>query len=174
MAVFIRGTEIVAIRIRNADPGEVDVLTEIAHRAKRHWGYPEAWIRLWKTDLTYTDATLRESIVIVAERDRVCGVASLSVDHSRTAEIEGLWVDPDSMGRGVGRALFNELARRARAAGAEAIRIASDPQAEGFYLRMGAVRVGSVKSGPSGRMLPELWFRLEEIPEPRRTTQRSS
>jgi len=42
------------LHIRRAVPAEAGLLTEIAHAAKRHWGYPENWIRRWKSDLTIT------------------------------------------------------------------------------------------------------------------------
>ncbi|MDX6384664.1 MAG: hypothetical protein QOK48_2237, partial [Blastocatellia bacterium] len=42
------------VHIRRAIPDEAAVLTEIAHAAKRHWGYPEKWIQHWQTDLTIT------------------------------------------------------------------------------------------------------------------------
>lgn len=49
----------------------------------------------------------------------------------------------------------------ARALGLSSLLIDADPNAEGFYLRMGAERVGEVPSGSiSGRMLPLLRYGL--------------
>ncbi len=42
------------------------------------------------------------------------------------------------------------------ASGGATLRIASDPNAEGFYLKMGARRVGETPSQPEGRALPLL------------------
>jgi hypothetical protein len=39
--------------------------------------------------------------------------------------------------------------------------IVSDPNAEGFYLRMGAQRSGEVESTPRGRYLPKLIYTLK-------------
>ena len=62
------------------------------------------------------------------------------------------------MGTGVGRALFEDAVRRAAALGAEVVGIESDPNAEGFYRRMGARRVGEISYPIDGqrRMLPLL------------------
>jgi hypothetical protein len=43
-----------------------------------------------------------------------------------------------------GRALFDHAIRRAASLGAEVLGIESDPNAEGFYRRMGATRVGEI------------------------------
>ncbi len=57
-------------------------------------------------------------------------------------ELEHLWVLPAWIGTGLGRTLFEHAMRRAAELGASLVRIESDPNAEGFYRRMGARRVG--------------------------------
>ena len=54
-----------------------------------------------------------------------------------------LWVLPEAMRRGVGRSLFSHALERARNLGFRELEIESDPNAEGFYQRMGAQRVGT-------------------------------
>ena len=53
-----------------------------------------------------------------------------------------MWVLPDWMGRGVGRSLFYHAVERTKALGFRKLEIESDPNAEGFYQRLGARRVG--------------------------------
>lgn len=145
--------------IRRARPADVARLTEVAHAAKRHWGYPESDIALWRSDLSVTPALLAEDVYLCAEDDgRVVGFAAVSFEGG-AAGLEHLWVDPPAMGRGHGAALFRHALAVAGEHGATALRIASDPNAEKFYLRMGAVRVGEVASTPPGRVLPVLWAR---------------
>jgi predicted N-acetyltransferase YhbS len=145
-----------ALELRAARVEECAALTALAHAAKRHWRYPEEWMRLWAADLTVTPELLRDAVVRVAARGgEVVGFYALD-GSTATFELEHFWVRPADMGRGVGRALFEDASRTARAAGACAIQIASDPNAEGFYLRLGARRVGEVASAPHGRRLPLL------------------
>jgi ribosomal protein S18 acetylase RimI-like enzyme len=146
------------MRIRPARPTECDRLTAIAHAAKRHWGYPEEWIDLWKADLTYTPALLADLDVLVAELDEAEPIAGLVAVLCRgdEAAIEGLWVDPDRLGRGIGRSLLAAAVSAARAAGVRRVTIVSDPNAVGFYERSGARVVGWKESSPPGRMLPRL------------------
>jgi len=145
--------------IRRARRADVARLTAVAHAAKRHWGYAESEIALWRSDLTVTPELLAEDAYFCAEDDgRVVGFAAISLDGD-VAELEHLWVDPPEMGRGHGAALFRHAVTVACERGATALRIASDPHAEAFYLRMGAVRVGQVPSTPPGRTLPVLSVR---------------
>jgi GNAT superfamily N-acetyltransferase len=148
------------IVFRRARPDEAPQLTELALASKRHWGYPEALIELWRGDLEFTPESIRAQSVLVAERAGcLVGVSAIS-QSGETAELEHLWVHPSAIGRGLGRALFHEALAEARARGAACLVIASDPHAERFYLRMGASRAGSVPSKPAGRRLPRLVFRI--------------
>ena len=56
--------------------------------------------------------------------------------------LEHLWVLPDAMSQGVGRALFGHAVERGKSLGYRAMEIESDPNAEGFYQRLGARRIG--------------------------------
>jgi GNAT superfamily N-acetyltransferase len=63
---------------------------------------------------------------------------------------------PAHIGCGVGARLLDHAVVTLRAEGVRVLRIASDQHAEGFYLAMGARRVGEVASTPCGRTLPLL------------------
>ncbi len=149
------------IRIRRARPADCGDLTRLAHAAKRYWRYPERIIRLWKLDLTVTPAfVVRQPVYCAVRGATVVGFYAFSGTRG-VRELEHLWVDPQHIGSGVGRALFAHLLKRLRALGVSRLRIASDPNAEGFYRAMGARRVGEVASRPPGRRLPLLLFRVQ-------------
>ena len=148
------------VLFRPARPDDAEALTELAHAAKRHWGYDEAWIALWRPALTFTRESLEALRVVVAEdAGAPVGVAAVSTEGAQ-AELEHLWIHPSHRGTGLGRALLAHAAAKAREAGALTLGIDSDPHAEAFYRRQGAVRVGSVPSTPEGRSLPRLVLRL--------------
>jgi len=153
------------LHIRLANPDEADALTEIAHAAKRHWGYPENWITHWQNDLTITSEFIadHETFAAVAGEE-IVGCCALVVTESG-AELEHMWIKPEHMGAGVGRALFLHLTERARGLGLRALEISSDPNAEGFYRHMGAMRIGDVQSEIEGqpRILPRMMVALESV-----------
>lgn len=152
-----------AFEIRRATPDEAATLTEIAHAAKRHWKYPEDWIQRWKDDLTITPEFILNNEVFIAEiDDEIAGCCALVVNGS-LAEIEHMWLKPEHMGTGIGRALFAHAKQRAVERGANVLELSADPNAEGFYARMGAKRVGEISAGMSGqedRILPRMRLEL--------------
>ena len=75
------------------------------------------------------------------EKERIMGFAAFAREGSGL-RLEHLRVRPCEMGRGVGRALFATRSD-GLAMGLEAFEIESDPNAEGFYERMGAERIGT-------------------------------
>ena len=88
------------IRIRRARSTDSGRLTRLAHAAKRHWGYPERLIRLWKVDLTVTPAFIVHHPVYCAVRgSSVVGFYALS-DRSTAPELEHMWVRPKQIGSG--------------------------------------------------------------------------
>jgi GNAT superfamily N-acetyltransferase len=146
--------------IRSADVADLPRLCELAWSAKASWGYPRDWLELWRAELRYDERTLREQCVLVADLDgSVAGVCSFSC-RGLDADLEGLWIDPALSRRGLGRALVQETLRRAARTGAMRLHVDAEPRAEGFYLRLGARRVGTVPSRPPGRVLPQLVFEL--------------
>jgi GNAT superfamily N-acetyltransferase len=146
------------MRVVRARPEDAATLTAVAFAAKRAWGYPESWIRAWSPTLTIApSAVARFPTFLVVEGEEVLGFCMVSLS-GREARIEHLWVRPAHWGHGVGRALFRHGEAAAKAAGAAVLVMESDPHAEGFYVAMGAVRVGSVPAAMEGveRVLPVL------------------
>jgi len=133
-------------------------LTEIAHNAKRHWGYPEHWIKHWQDDLTISPDFVAANQVYVAElAGELLGFYALIIRNDK-AELDHLWVVPAHIGTGVGKELFVHAMQSAARRNISEVEIASDPNAEGFYRKMGAHRIGETVSEIDGqsRTLPRL------------------
>lgn len=142
--------------IRRARPDEAPQLTAIAFAAKRHWGYPEAWIEQWSAALTLSPEEIaRHPTFAAIVNGRPAGFYSLRLDLP-AARLEHLWVAPAAMGRRFGQALFIHAETQAGAAGCTRLTLTGDPHAEGFYRRMGAVVVGHEPAPMNGvdRALP--------------------
>lgn len=144
--------------IRSASPEDAPTLTTIALDAKRHWGYPEHWIKHWESDLTISSDFIRDNHVYVAEDDgEIRGFYALCITGDK-AELEHLWVTPAMIGTGIGKELFLDAMERAAKLNVDAVEIASDPNAAGFYKHMGAKQIGEIDSTIEGqpRKLPRL------------------
>jgi GNAT superfamily N-acetyltransferase len=150
------------MEIVRAKPEDAAALTEIAFAAKRHWRYPERWIQIWRDILTVTPTLVAANPTFAAiEDDRVVGFSSLTLEPR--PDLTHLWVLPSAMGRGFGRALFERLVEEAKALRLSAFEIEADPNAEAFYLHMGAKRVGTSVTEIEGerRELPLLIYQVE-------------
>jgi ribosomal protein S18 acetylase RimI-like enzyme len=128
-------------QILRAEPSQAGALTRIAFAAKRHWRYPEGWIELWAPALTILPGFVGENEVWVAMAgEQEIAFYALSGEGAE-ASLEHLWVLPERMGRGVGARLFSHAVSRSRERGFSLLLIESDPNAQGFYERMGARKV---------------------------------
>ncbi len=147
--------------IREAVPEDAAAISEVAMRAKAHWGYDQEFLDTCSVGLIWTAEEIeRDDVLVWDEEGTVAGVTT------RTGEVpdgslRAVFVDPALHGRGVGRALAEALLARAAAAGYRSLTIAADPNAEGFYRAVGATRIGQVPSDTRpGRVLPLLRFDL--------------
>lgn len=143
--------------IRPARPGEAALLSDLALRSKGHWGYDAAFLASCREELELGEAELAVRRTCVAEvGGAVLGFGTVE-GAPPVGEIGMLFVDPDAIGQGIGRALLTHLVDRAAVTGFARLRIEADPYAEAFYLAQGAVRVGEIASGSvPGRVLPLL------------------
>lgn len=145
--------------LRGALPGEAAILTELCLRSKAVWGYDAAFMAACRAELTITARDIPQ-IQVAVEGGRIIGMAQLG-QHGRIADIDKLFVDPDVLRSGAGGALFAWCVETAKAAGAVALTVVADPDAAGFYRRMGMTEDGREPSGSiPGRMLPKLHLAL--------------
>jgi GNAT superfamily N-acetyltransferase len=121
-------------------------LREIAYAAKAHWGYDERLVREWADSIDVDDGR-----IVLVEDD--VAWASL-VPRGEVCVLEDLWVEPAAMGRGVGTKLFRRAAERARELGATRLEWGAEPNAIGFYEKMGARYLRDGEPSEWGRILP--------------------
>jgi GNAT superfamily N-acetyltransferase len=151
------------IQIVQAELDDHTELTEIALASKAYWGYPDAWLESWADELQITPEKIESSLVYKAVvHGEVAGFYVLAgAGHIKT--IDHLWVKPAKIGHRIGRELLMHALAQAAAQAARQVEIVSDPNAVGFYLKMGAYQVGSSPSSILGRELPILRIDLHAV-----------
>lgn len=149
------------VRLRRARLDEASTLSELALAAKRHWGYDEEFLDSCRAELTFSpDDIARRRIVVVDLGGTVAGCYSIDGEPP-VGELGDMWVAPSRIGTGLGRVMWHDAMTTAAAAGFEHLEIAADPNAEGFYRKLGAERVGEAPSRSiPGRRLPLLRVRV--------------
>ncbi len=144
------------VRVRPARESEAEALSDLCLRSKAHWGYDAAFLDQCREALRVRTASIREGLVFVAADgyDRPVGVYQIDVE-GETADLALLFVEPELIGRGLGRRLLEHAVERAHALGCTAVTILADPNTATFYEAQGAVLSGMRPSDAvQGRMLP--------------------
>ena len=125
--------------VRDAEPGERAALEGLWRRASDVW-------EEYRADLAaHPDAIALPPELITAGRVRVAvsddgavlGFSVLLAVRDDACELDGLFVEPGAMRGGFGRALVDDAATRARAEGARWVSVIANPNAVGFYERLG-------------------------------------
>lgn len=124
--------------IRPAHSDEGERLREITAAAKGFWGYDPERVHAWAAVLDLSPDRLAAVHAFVAEVDGgAIGWAEILPPAAGVCVLEHLWVEPARIRRGVGSLLFRHAAGRAHALGATAMEWEVEPNALGFYARMG-------------------------------------
>jgi|SRR5687767_370745 len=129
-------------QIRRAFPEDANMLSQIALAAKAHWGYPDHWMKIWAPLLTFSSEYFEENETWVAEIDSVPIAFYTLQNKDGIAWMDNLWVLPEYIGHGVGKQLFLDAESRARQMGYKTLQLEADPNAVGFYEKMGMHKIG--------------------------------
>jgi GNAT superfamily N-acetyltransferase len=151
---LIGQTHVVLVRIRDADPSDLDVLRGIFRRSSlSNEGDRENLLANPETLEFALPTTDGQSRLAVLEDGRIAGFATGLIADT-FVELEDLFVDPDCMRHGVGRALVDDIAQMARQHGLGRVEVTANPHASDFYEGTGFVadREVATRFGPSTRM----------------------
>ena len=148
-----------ALIIRSARVDELPGLSDLCLRSKAVWGYDEEFMRACRGELSFGPQDLESTHVAVAQEDRrILGVVQVRIGADN-ADLLKLFVAPEVLRKGTGRALFAWATDISRRMGAHQLVIEADPDAAPFYRRMGARDAGTAPSvSIPGRVLPRLTF----------------
>ncbi|MGF1455301.1 MAG: GNAT family N-acetyltransferase [Alphaproteobacteria bacterium] len=161
-----------ALTLRPAVPADAQALSRLARAAKAQWGYDAGFMEAARSELTVTPDMIEQDVVRVAERGgRTVGFYVLSSFESDPPMADGsvdvldldmVFVAPEAMGQGVGKALMAHAAAKAVTLGAGALAVVADPFAEPFYRHLHFMPADRVASGSiPGRSLQRLLLTLD-------------
>jgi ribosomal protein S18 acetylase RimI-like enzyme len=150
----------VVASIRAARPDEASALEALQRRSSDVW-------EEYRTQLAANPDAIepphraiadgRARVAVDAFGRRLGFSVVLPISGGR-CELDDLFVEPDSMGLGVGRLLVDDVVTRAAAAAASYVDVIANPNAVGFYERLGFEITGqaSTRFGAAPRMSLEL------------------
>jgi GNAT superfamily N-acetyltransferase len=126
------------LEIRRGRPEEAETLRAIMEASKAHWGYDRQFVSDWAASVDLSSEKFARHEIYVAEHDhRFLGWAALDPPVDGVGVLDDLWVEPSSMGQGVGARLFATVRERAEQLGAVRLEWDAEPNSVGFYEQMG-------------------------------------
>lgn len=142
--------------------GEATMLSQLEFESKRSLGYDDEFMQRCRSELVVREEDIVNQRVFVAEGQKgkeALGFYLLKELSEDDAELGTLFVAPEYVREGVGKALMEDAARVARLLGSLVLLIESDPFAAPFYESQGAILVGTAKLKSTGRDLPRFELR---------------
>ncbi len=143
-----------ALTIRDATPGDLAALRDVFRRSSLSNDDDRMKLLAHPDVLELPDQGVTDGRTRVADAGgRVIGFATW-LGTGEVTEVEDLFVDPDWMRRGVGRALVQDLVALAQRRGVRRVEVTGNPQARAFYESVGFSRDHDVETllGPGLRM----------------------
>ncbi len=144
--------------IRRAKPDEAQLLSDLALLSKAQWDYSED-ILACRDALSIDENYILKNHVFVMEEDRkMLGFFAFLIKNGQAA-LDFMYLNPEFIGRGYGKMLWSHVVDKAKELDIRGFTIDSDPNARGFYERMGAVVIGETPSTVfTDRALPLLKY----------------
>jgi lactoylglutathione lyase len=135
-------------RIRDALPDEATALEALQRRSSDVWEEYRAQLAANPDAIEPPEEAVAEkrARVAVDSSQRRLGFSVVKQREGGRCELDDLFVEPESMGSGVGRLLVDDVAIRAAAAGAAYVDVVANPNALGFYERVGFEATGDVST----------------------------
>jgi len=147
------------MHIRPAKLEERHVLSTLALRSKAYWGYSSGFMDRCRAELSISADDMLNSqrdYVLAEAKDEILGYYALERLSADAYELEALFVAPEYIGQGIGKALIEHAKSSARKGEGKFMLIQGDPNATSFYLAAGGVQIAERESGCiPGRYLPE-------------------
>ncbi|WP_369175936.1 GNAT family N-acetyltransferase [Streptomyces mutabilis] len=132
--------------VRRAVARDAKRLTRLVRGSRAYEGQYAAMVSGYRVGPDYIES---HQVFVAVDADdvpgRVLGFYALVLVPP---ELDLLFVQDGTQGRGIGRLLVDHMKTRARAAGLDRVRVVSHPPAEGFYRSVGALPTGTAPANP--------------------------
>lgn len=138
-------------------------ISSLAIESKASWGYSPEEMEIFEEELTLTQSYLDNmaDAQVAIRNNQVVGYYTVRLHELDAPELDHLFVSASRLHQGIGSKLLASSLQFAEHSGAETLMVVSDPNAEGFYKRHGAIKKGNHASSIAGRTIPILEFALD-------------
>lgn len=150
------------LNIRRAESHEFELLNDLMIKSESYWNLGPDYLKKIKDLFSVTGEFIRENpTYILEEEGYAIGFYGVLVKDNETS-LEYFFLEPQSIGKGYGKILWNHMIEECRKMKIKEIVIITSPLAEGFYTKMGAKVIGQLECQLiDGRKIPKLIYVVE-------------
>lgn len=143
------------MKVEKAKITDAEKLTSLTLKSKAYWNYAEEQIEKWRPELTITAAYIdkNEMYKLIIDDQLIAYYAYFRLDKGKV-KLDNMFITPEFIGMGYGKLLMMDFMNRVKPSGYTKIMLDADPNAKGFYEKLGFSAVGRIKSSMSNRFLP--------------------
>lgn len=147
--------------IRPARISDCETLTNLAVKSESYWGNSSDFMENFKSIYKVTEDFINNNpTFLIQEDENILGFYGLLLKKNETS-LEYLFIEPQSIGKGYGKILWNHMIKNCENLGVESFEIVTSPEAKDFYTKLGANPCGEVDSLViKGRKIPRLIYTL--------------
>jgi GNAT superfamily N-acetyltransferase len=152
------------IFVRRAVARDAKRLTRLVRGSRAYEGRYASMVSGYRVGPDYIE---NHQVFVAVDADDVTGrVLGFYALVLVPPELDLLFVQDGTQGRGIGRLLVDHMKTQARAAGLDRVRVVSHPPAEGFYRSVGALPTGTASANPPAVAWdrPVLEFLIPQLP----------
>ncbi len=148
--------------IKKVRPDNTTILNNIMARSLAMWGYTPQQIEKAAEVLKITEEFLDKSVCYVAKiDDLIKGFFCIAPNRSEALSEAKFYIEPDSIRLGLGTKLWNKVIHELRTEEVRCFKFLIDPNAQGFYEKLGAIRIGEQLSDVTeGYMIPIMKYNI--------------
>ncbi len=140
----VNGENKMDIVIKQADCGDINAINEIMRNSLSYWNYTQEELNkimdLFKIEEVYF---IKNQINLAYFNDALVGFFSFIKNTNNENELDCFYIKKDLIGVGYGKNMWNACCKKAKSLTMDNFIIMSTPDAEGFYQKMGAIKIGS-------------------------------
>ncbi len=139
---------------RIANVCELQDLNEFIRLSKGYWGYPkdflDTFIEKWGLTENYI---LKNQVIVLEENNVKCGLFSFSQSNAEKVELDLFFINSQYIRKGMGKEMWKIANHYASEKKFEKFELIADPNAKGFFEKMGAKKIKTLETFP-GRFVP--------------------
>ena len=142
-------------KVKRCRPEKAESISQVAILSKVYWGYTDEQMEMFAEELTFTPVMIERRHTQVLEiYSAFAGFYTLLAQDDGSIELKHLFILPTQLRKGFGKPLLEYARDAAKDLLRTRMVIQCDPNAEGFYARLGARLVEYIPSGIPRRRIP--------------------